>query len=186
MQTIKYQGTLDARCLVARSVWWNGLIPPTGMQSAFVIGLDPGAQVSYFAVKVDIGFGDAMVRAPPTCSVLSFGCVSVDFSKDNPVHDALTNPLESIWESPELADQCTFQTLYSLVERCKRATTESCIVWEQQRGYLREHLVDPFLATAHKLGWPVKIMTPSEKYHRIGVSSNKQVCTLARVVPALP
>ena len=129
MQTIKYQGTLDARCLVARSVWWNGLIPPTGMQSAFVIGLDPGAQVSYFAVKVDIGFGDAMVRAPPTCSVLSFGCVSVDFSKDNPVHDALTNPLESVWESPELADQCTFQTLYSLVERCKRATTESCVVW---------------------------------------------------------
>ena len=85
---------------------------------------------------------------------------------------------QSIWESPELADQCTFQTLYSLVERCKRATTESCVVWERQRGYLREHLGDPFLSTAHKLGWPIKIMSPSEKYHRIGVSSNKQVCKL--------
>jgi hypothetical protein len=62
------------------------------------------------------------------------------------------------------------------VEGCKLATTESCVVWEQQRGYLREHLSDPFLFTARKLGWPVKIMPPSEKYHRIGVSSNKQVC----------
>ena len=156
------------------------------MQSAFVIGLDPGVQVSYFAVKVDAGFEDAMVYSPPTCSVLSFGYVSVDFSKDDPVHDALTNPLESIWDAPDLSRQCTTQTLYSLVERCKWATTESCVVWEQQRGYLREHLGDPFLSTAHKLGWPVKIMSPSEKYHRIGVSSNKQVCTPSRVVPALP
>ena len=148
-----------------------------GMHSTFVIGLDPGVRVSYFAVRIDMGAGDTMGRASPTCSVLSFGCVAVDFSKDNPVHDALTNPLESIWQSPELSGQCTTHTLYSLVEGCKLTTTESCVVWEQQRGYLREHLGDPFLFTARKLGWPVKIMPPSEKYHRIGVSSNKQVCT---------
>jgi hypothetical protein len=77
-----------------------------GMHSTFVIGLDPGVRVSYFAVRIDMGAGDTMGRASPTCSVLSFGCVAVDFSKDNPVHDALTNPLESIWQSPELSGQC--------------------------------------------------------------------------------
>ena len=139
------------------------------MHSVFLIGLDPGVHVSYFAVRIYAGD-----HVAPTCSVLSFGHVTIDFSKHDPVYEALTNPLKSIWESQELPGQCT--TLYSLVERCKLTANESCIVWEQQRGYLREHLGDPFLSTAHRLGWPVKIMPPSEKYHRIGVSSNKQVC----------
>ena len=90
--------------------------------------------------------------------------------------DALTNPLEAVWESAETSRQCTARTLFGLVECGRRSAHESCVVWEQQRGYLREHLSDPFIAETRRLGWPVRVMPPSEKYHRMGVSSDKQVC----------
>ena len=145
-------------------------------QSAFVIGLDPGAKLSYFAVRLDmVVAGDGIAHAPEW-SLLSFGSVTVDFRKQNPVLDALTNPLEPVWESAETSRQCTTRTLFGLVECGRRSAHESCVVWEQQRGYLREHLSDPFIAETRRLGWPVRVMSPSEKYHRMGISSDKQVC----------
>ena len=145
-------------------------------QSAFVIGLDPGAKLSYFAVRLDmVVAGDGIAHAPEW-SLLSFGSVTVDFRKQNPVLDALTNPLEPVWESAETSRQCTARTLFGLVECGRRSAHESCVVWEQQRGYLREHLSDPFIAETRRLGWPVRVMSPSEKYHRMGISSDKQVC----------
>jgi hypothetical protein len=45
--------------------------------------------------------------------------------------------------------------------------------------WVRREPGDPFVrfstAEACRIGWPVKTMPPSEKYHRMGVSSNKQV-----------
>ena len=111
----------------------------------------------------------------PIFSVLSFGSIAVDFSKENAALDALTNPLDPVWEAAELSNLCTTQTLFGLVEKGRQETQECHVVWEQQRGYLREHLGDPFVAEARRIGWPVKTMPPSEKYHRMGVSSNKQV-----------
>ena len=144
-------------------------------QSTFVIGLDPGAKISYFAARLDMVVTDGIACAPEW-SVLSFGSVAVDFRKENPVLEALTNPLEPVWESAETSRQCTTRTLFGLVECGRRSAHESCVVWEQQRGYLREHLSDPFIAETRRLGWPVRVMPPSEKYHRMGVSSDKQVC----------
>jgi hypothetical protein len=151
--------------------------PELNMQSVFVIGLDPGVNVSYFALRIDVLTGDSNTDTP-ICSVLSFGRVKVDFRKDNVV-DVLNKPLHTVWESAEISSQCTpsdsVRTLFNLVEGYRSSTHESCVVWEQQRGYLREHLGDPFVVEAHRLGWPVKVISPSDKYHRMGVTSNKQV-----------
>ena len=151
--------------------------PELNMQSVFVIGLDPGVNVSYFALRIDVLTGDSNTDTP-ICSVLSFGRVKVDFRKDNVV-DVLNKPLHTVWESAEISSQCTpsdsERTLFNLVEGYRSSTHESCVVWEQQRGYLREHLGDPFVVEAHRLGWPVKVISPSDKYHRMGVTSNKQV-----------
>jgi hypothetical protein len=153
-------------------------------RSAFVIGLDPGSKVSYFAVRVEAGAGisawtgaasAASGPGSPVCTVLGFGSVVVDFQKSNPVLDVLTKPLEPCWESAELAEQRGAQTLYSLVQFGRRTASECVVIWERQRGYLQEHLGAGFVAQAVALGWAVRVMAPSDKYHRLGVSSNKQV-----------
>ena len=147
-------------------------------RSAFVIGLDPGSKVSYFAVRVEAGAGAASAASgpgSPVCTVLGFGSVAADFQKSNPVLDVLTKPLEPCWESAELAEQRGAQTLYGLVECGRQAASECLVIWERQRGYLQEHLGAGFVAQAVALGWAVRVMAPSEKYHRLGVSSNKQV-----------
>ena len=151
------------------------------MGPVFVIGLDPGAKVWYFAARIDA----TPTGGAPTCSVMCFGFVSVDFSKGNPVLDVFTNPLQPIWESPEFGSRDAGKSLYRLVDACRLSPHECLVVWEQQRGYLREHLGDPFLLTARELGWSVKVMPPAEKYHRLGVSRDKQVSRARRRVPRL-
>jgi hypothetical protein len=46
-------------------------------------------------------------------------------------------------------------------------------VLERQRGYLREHLHDPLAALITDLGWTLVSMSPSEKFHHLGVTSDK-------------
>ena len=55
-------------------------------QSTFVIGLDPGAKISHFAARLDMVVTDGIACAPEW-SVLSFGSITVDFRKQNPVLD---------------------------------------------------------------------------------------------------
>ena len=158
------------------------LAMPPHARSAFVLGLDPGSKVSYFALRVDRADSSACVTDAvavgadsPVCTVLGFGSVAVDFHKDSPVLDMLTKPREPKWELDELSKQHGAQTLFGLVECCRRSVDELLLVWERQRGYLHEHLGAAFMAQAGALGWAVRVMAPAEKFHRLGVSSNKQV-----------
>ena len=88
-------------CRIARATNTTHMVLE-GAQSVFVIGLDPGARVSYFAMRVDMVVTLGSSMHTPIFSVLSFGSIAVDFSKENAALDALTNPLDPVWEAAEL------------------------------------------------------------------------------------
>jgi len=84
--------------------------------------------------------------------------------------DAISAPWhkESSWSSSDSAG-----SLFELVSEHKRLGDSVLVVLEAQRGYLREHLSDPLQALMRTIGWDFCLMPPSEKLHRLGVTSDK-------------
>mmetsp|Transcript_42233 Transcript_42233/g.82628 ORF Transcript_42233/g.82628 Transcript_42233/m.82628 type:complete len:349 (+) Transcript_42233:1311-2357(+) len=165
-----------------------------------ILALDPGRNVSFVAVRVTSPSRDgfrvaAFGKIPVTFShgaqpsspeqVISLTeheeSSWSSSSSTNPLllraipdpqaaSDAISAPWhkESSWSSSDSAG-----SLFELVSEHKRLGDGVLVVLEAQRGYLREHLSDPLQALMRTIGWDFCLMPPSERLHRLGVTSDK-------------
>ena len=122
-----------------------------------VISMDPGAKISFVAILV----------RKEILKVISWGKIPVDFTGNHLVHPV--SVLCTAWEAVTIGQGAS--CLWGLL---KLYNCRTSFVWERQRGYLDHFLGEPFVDFIRGAGYVVEIVSPSEKFYRLGVSSNKQ------------
>lgn len=111
-----------------------------------IVSFDPGVPCTFLLFRVD--------SVSPTVIM----CGTADVRNE----DA---PLRSL--GGEQAPS-SFETLRQMLDSC------DLIVWEKQRGWLHEHVEVGFLGWCLAHGRSVRVIPPSEKYHRLCVTEDKQ------------
>jgi len=148
-------------CLVMHEIRGGGQISPTAaaedMLPLLVVGLDPGASSAFVAVEV---------KGLSSLEVAAFGRVPLNFSTGESAGELFGNAWALEW-SKHGNNASSLQSLL-----CGHVH-QRLVVIQQQRWYLWEHLFDATVALCKEQGYPIKVLPPSERFHRLGVSKDK-------------
>jgi len=154
MKQIMAGGTIDEAL--------SSAAPAEANHPLLVVAVDPGASSAFIAIKL---------TGLSNLHWVAFGRVHLHFSAGESARELF----EKEW-TPEWHNCGDINSLQTLLQEHEGPLL---LAVEQQRGYLREHLFDPIISLCSERGFATKVVQPSEKFHSLGVSRDKQAAIAA-------